>query len=80
MMTKRLLAILALVAYLSTGCFTVLGAMSDATTPPTKHGKPTTSSNSGLLGGMVIDAMLFGLAALAVHNIDLSWGCDDCSD
>ena len=85
-MTRRLLAILALVAWLSTGCFTMIGMMTDQK-PRTSKGriKPDpsiTDSNHGMLVGMALDAAVFGLALYAISHSDLGYGCGDtgCPD
>jgi len=73
--TKKLLAIVALVAWLSTGCFTALGAIGDS--KDSKNPKP---SHTGLLGGMAMDALMIGLVMAAASNLP-SWGCSEsCSD
>jgi hypothetical protein len=84
-MTKRLLAIVALVAWLSTGCFTLLGMATDQTarsprTRTTKREPGITDGNGGTVFGMVLDAAVIGLSLYALSHSNLGWGCDsDCT-
>lgn len=88
-MTRRLLAILALVAWLSTGCFTMLGMATDQTARSSKtHTRARTDpgitdGNGGMVFGLVLDAAVIGLSLYALSHSGLGdWGCGDdvCQD